>query len=373
MLWGTPAGLQRLVRCNAAVPRKRWNDIEQSILVSRYCFVMLETSTAGAGGGGGGGLPTCALDGCAAAVVRRPGGGRPRLYCSDAHRAEARRRRLSSPGTSTPEALTGAGEGQGLGAARALLVEALARIDDVEAASPRDEVLVAAIRAEATEQVLRAQQAAADAARQAAAAEERLARERGEWQVTLGALVAERSEQARTIEELVGALEGVRAEFEAELLRHHADAARAESILESQRTAHDAELAQAASDIAELRQCLVDAVAAGEHADQRAARAEQTLAERAAAAVDLEVRAARAEEQSRQAAERLKEAKGDLDRLRRELGDERRHHRTVEAELRRQESRGGQGQGQVQGATTAGTARGRRRRSEASAPGAPTR
>ena len=45
----------------------------------------------------------CALPGCGVAVVQPAGGGRKRLYCTNAHRAEARRRRLADSPRRHPE------------------------------------------------------------------------------------------------------------------------------------------------------------------------------------------------------------------------------------------------------------------------------
>lgn len=288
-------------------------------------------------------LSVCALHGCDVPIVRRPGGGRPRLYCSDAHRAEARRRRLSPEGGFSGAPLAGVvgdgassrGRDDTLEGARALLVQALTRLDRVAAGAPHDDARVAAIRAEATGQVLRAQQAAADAARREADVEERLQQERSEWRETLQSLLGERAEQARLIEELTGAVEGARAELEQELLRHHEDAARADSLLQAQRASHETEIEQLLSDLVETGERLAGALGAAEHAEARAQRAEDLLAERTAVTVELEIRSARIEEQSRQAENRLAETKAELDRLRRELTDERRHHRAVEADLRR--------------------------------------
>ncbi len=278
---------------------------------------------------------TCALDGCEVPVVRRPGGGRPRLYCSDAHRAEARRRRLGSLGTLGAGQAALAEPGGELEAVRALLHEALAGLERAQTAVPRDEALVAAIRAEATAEVLRAQQAAADAARHAAAAEDRLARERGEWQGTLEELARDRAEHVRAIEELSGAVDGARAELEQELLRHHGDAEHAEAVLVAERAAHAADAERLGLDLDDLRRRLAGAQGAADEAEQRCLRAERLVAERAAAVLELEVRAARAEEQSDQATARLNDAKQELARMRTELAGERRHHRAVEAELRR--------------------------------------
>lgn len=292
--------------------------------------------------------PACALEGCDVPVLRQAGkkkGGRPRLYCSDAHRSEARRRRLGSaagrPGATAPYASTGAGaEGEPpLDRVRRLLADLVAAVDvaALEAheaqADRRDDTLVAVIRAEATAEVLRSQQAAADAARQAAAAEKRLAGERGEWQETVRRLVEERSEREQLIEELTGALDGARTELEREILAHHTDLERAESLLQAQRAAHESQAIESAAELDELRTRLGAALLNAEEAGRRAARADEQLADASAAVVQLEVRAARAEEQARQVADRLDEAKAQAERLRRELADERRHRHSLETAL----------------------------------------
>lgn len=179
----------------------------------------------------GAGPTTCALEGCGAPVERRAGGGRPRLYCSDAHRALARRRRLRQP----------AGEPDPLVEARALLVRAVERLEQASAASPapEDPAAVAEARARATAEVLAAQQVAARAARDGAAARRRLEAERAEWETERRALHArnERDETeiarlAAETERLAGALEGARAELETELLRHHRDVEELQAALE---------------------------------------------------------------------------------------------------------------------------------------------
>lgn len=277
--------------------------------------------------------------------MRRPGGGRPRLYCSDTHRAEARRRRLGSrelptdatrysAASAAPGGATATDLDAGLEIVRRLLHDAVASLEQLQTAVPRDDALVATIRAEATAEILSAQQAAADAARQAAANQERLVRERGEWKATLGELHRDNAERLRALEELSGALDGARTELEDELLRHHSDAENAEATLQAQRAAHAAHVEQATAELEELRQRLAAALGAAEHDQRRARRAEESLAVQGTATVELEVRVARAEEQSRHAATRLLETREELAKLRSELAEERRHHRSVEAELR---------------------------------------
>src|SRR5579875_1399364 len=254
----------------------------------------------------GSGRPsTCALDGCDEILSRHRGGGRPRLYCSDAHRAEARRRRRRRTGGSGEGVRPLRPEWEGL---RTALQELLERVEQLGSETPWDEALVAAIRAEAAEEVLRAQQTAAHAARSAADAQERLARERREWEAAAESLQAESARQARLVTELEGALEGAREELERELLAHHADADRAASLLQAHAAAHAAELTQVRSELTEL---------------QRRLRESDTAA-------------ARAEERAR-----LADARLELDRLRRERAEDRRHLRAVETELHRRVAREG--------------------------------
>lgn len=306
------------------------SSIQQSIPVSRYHFGVAQNTPER--------RVACALDGCEVPVVQRSGGGRPRLYCSDSHRAEARRHRLRSAQTpaegGTP---VSAGDGE-LEKVCTLLRAALAGVERARTAAPRDEALVAAARAEATAEVLRAQQVAADAARHAAAARDQLAREQGEWQSALEEVSRDRAEHARALEELSGALDGARAELEHELLGHHEDAERAESILQAQRAAHAADVEQLSAELDELRRRLAGALGAADQAEEHALRAQQLVAERSTATLALEVRVARAEEQARQATARLEEAREELARLRTELATERRHHRAVETELRRRDA-----------------------------------
>jgi len=157
----------------------------------------------------------CALPGCDVEFPRRQG-GRPRLYCSDAHRAEAHRRRQSAPEDT-----------------ETLLRRLLASIAQAGADAPGEAALAQA-RAEAAEQVARARAEEALALSRAEDAEAALA-EREEEATALadeldqvkGTLVATREELARTVDE---------AAFE-----RHAAAERAQADLALVRTTHAAE------------------------------------------------------------------------------------------------------------------------------------
>jgi DNA repair exonuclease SbcCD ATPase subunit len=257
-------------------------------------------------------LLRCALPGCDTPIVRKGGGGRPRLYCCDAHRADARRRRLSG----RPAAIAAADEP--LAAAKRLLLEALGHLDVVARppAGVLEEVVVAEARARVTEELLLAQQLAAEASRRAAAAEARIDRERAEWEADRRALGEQRATDAAALGELHGALEGARSELEEELVRHHQDVASLEERLAARAAAADAQTADLRAQLRAAEQRLAVAVAATDQAEHRAEAAEQELQGCRTAIVALEVRAARADEQARQAAERLRDRDAELSRLR---------------------------------------------------------
>lgn len=181
-------------------------------------------------------LRTCALEGCDKAVVSPGHGGRPRMYCSDAHRAQARRRRLR----------TGrAGEQGPIPAALGQLRQAVTLLEGVVATSTDRTAEEAEARARATAQVLEAQRMAADAAAQLAESRRELERtrqalegvrreravERSQWDAARRASDDRHQRDQATIRELEAALEGARAELEDELLAHHRDVAQLEAEL----------------------------------------------------------------------------------------------------------------------------------------------
>lgn len=268
---------------------------------------------------------TCALEGCEEPVIRRPGGGRPRLYCSDGHRAEARRRRVA--GGTAPDA------DDPLARTRLLLREALTRLDQAAAGSDaRNDARLAALRAETTAQVLEAQQLAADAARRAESLWTQLEREREEWESARRALTEERERATAALHELTGALDGARAELEHELVRHHGDVEELTRRLHTQAAA----LAAAASETDDLRRTLADSGTALGRAERRAAQAETATRRGEEARRALEVRSARTEEQVKQATARVRQLEADLKQSRRDLVAERRQRGELVAELRRQ-------------------------------------
>lgn len=164
-------------------------------------------------GPGPGGV-TCALEGCDIAIVRPGRGGRPKLYCSDAHRSLARRRRLRQ--APSPDDMAGH--------ALEALRQAVALVDQaLSGRTERQEAAMADARAQATTQVLAAQRQAADATGELARLRARYEKERLRWDAERTAAEARTARDQAVIEELRAALDGARTELEAELLRHHRD------------------------------------------------------------------------------------------------------------------------------------------------------
>ncbi len=114
----------------------------------------------------------CALAECDVAVAQPPRGGRRRLYCSNAHRAEARRRRIAG----SPEVAPGDVVASALQRLDAVLEDLRAHEAVLRSVDPnRQAVDAARIRAEASAAVLDAQRVAAKATEDAARSGERLA------------------------------------------------------------------------------------------------------------------------------------------------------------------------------------------------------
>jgi chromosome segregation ATPase len=273
----------------------------------------------------------CALEGCEVPIVRSSGGGRPRLYCCDAHRAEARRRRMSG---------TPAGGDSPVADALSLLSQAMGRLEHLEEApaglSARDESAIADARARATAEVLQAQQLAAEAARRAAAAEAQLAHERAVWEEAHAALTEQRDRDRQVAETLTAALDGARAELAAELLHHHEDVEALGARLEATVAAHAGERAAWEETLDSCRAERAAALAALEQAGSRALHAEAAASEAAAALTALDLQLARAQAAAEQAGLRAELASVQAERARADLAAERRHHAAVAGDLRRQ-------------------------------------
>lgn len=280
----------------------------------------------------------CALAGCDVAVVQPAGGGRRRLYCSNAHRAEARRKRLVEAPDPAP--------GDLLGPALARLTAVLDDLRGYEATlrsidpGLQAAVEIAKVRAEATADVLAAQQAGARAAEEAARSSERLATERAGWEV-------ERTSLRDEVEELraAGAAARERATSaqdaqEAALAAHRAELDERDHLAARAAAAHEQEASRLAEQLDQSRTAASAAQARAEAADHRAASADQAAhqaAERGAgteASMNrLQVEVAKAEAAVDSANQRAASAERLLEQARADLQSERDRHDTSLSEL----------------------------------------
>jgi len=206
----------------------------------------------------------CALEGCDVPIIQSPGGGRPRLYCSDTHRSEARRRRLG--GVPSPVTVN---SDDPLEQARQLLTAALGSLQDSPRLPSYDAVLADA-RAAATAEVLRAQQLAADAVRAFRVIEAQLGEERTAWNAARQVLEEESHLATERMMAIEGSLEGAKAALEAELLAHHEHAEGLEAQLAAERALHESSTSTLETDLGECRDLLAHARAMAESAQRRA-------------------------------------------------------------------------------------------------------
>ena len=215
--------------------------------------------------------PLCALAGCDVAVVQPAKGGRRRLYCSNAHRAEARRRRIAE----APEPQSGELIGPALDRLAAVLGDLRTYEATLRTIDPgRQAVEVAKLRAEATADVLAAQQAAATAAEEAARNAERLATERAAWE-------DQRSAQQAELEELRAMAAAARQEaasaqdaLDAAVALHRGELDERDRLAAHSAATHATEVNRLSEQLDEARTAVAAADARAEAADHRAARAE---------------------------------------------------------------------------------------------------
>ena len=286
-------------------------------------------------------VPTvCALAGCGKSVVQPGGGGRKRLYCSNAHRAEARRRRLAEiPDPSPADALSGTVQ------RLTDVVDELRRHEEsLRSIDPtRQAAEGARVRAEATAEVLAAQQAAAAATAEAARANDQMASAAAAWRERLEGLEDEleasrsatrsaREAAASAQDELDDARRALRLEIDS---RDEA-AARAAS-------AHEAEARRLSQETERLRTAAAAAEARAEAADRRASDAEaaardavEQLVETNNEAQRLRVELERSQGTLALAAARAETAERRHDEMRTELAAERDRRDIATAELRDQ-------------------------------------
>ncbi len=244
---------------------------------------------------------TCALPGCETPIVQSTGGGRRRLYCSDNHRAEARRRRLTAG--------RGGDSAAGVGADGAieLLGEALRRLQAGE-----DQTITAAelagVRAQATAAVLAAQQDAAAARRDAADAQHGLVEERA----AADALRRELAAAIATVEHGRAVLEGAQEALAAEVVQHHQDVEAAAHRLAAVTAIHHEQEAASAAETDRYRTATIAAEARRAAAEEQAAAVSGEAMEARRAVAHLELRAARAEMAVEQVESRLAQAREDV-------------------------------------------------------------
>ena len=215
--------------------------------------------------------PVCALPGCDVAVVQPTKGGRRRLYCSNAHRAEARRRRIAD----SPEPAPGELIGPALERLAAVLDDLRTHETTLRSVDPgRQAVEIARVRAEATAEVLAAQEAGASAAEEAARISERLATERAEWEQQRSAHQGELEEMralATTAREQAASAQDA---LDVALTAHRADLDERDRLAARSAATHADEVNRLSEQLDEARTAAAAADARAEAADHRAARAD---------------------------------------------------------------------------------------------------
>ena len=297
----------------------------------RYSSLVSEPTAAGPG------VTVCGLPGCDVPVVQPAGGGRRRLYCSNAHRAEARRRRLAAaPEQSSPDVL-----GVSLDRLAGVLDDLTHYRDKLQSIDPTRQAAEAArLRAETTAEVLAAQQASARAADDAAQARDQLAAERAERE-------SDRASHRAEVEELRAALVAARENaasaadaLDQALADHRDELERREQAAAATATAHQEETHRLLGDLEQVRSALAAAEARADAADHRAATSESAnkrtadhLARTEKLVHRLEVDLAKAQAAASSATERAEELARRLDSAQTELEVERQRHGASLAQL----------------------------------------
>jgi len=271
------------------------------------------------------------------AVVQPPGGGRRRLYCSNAHRAEARRRRLAD----SPES----GPGDLLGPAVARLASVLddlrsykTTLRSIDLGAQAAEM--ARVRAQATAEVLAAQQLGATAAEEAARVTARLVTERTAWEADLAAHEAEADELRAAVARSRDAATAAQDALEAAMAAHRAEIDDRDRRAARTETRHQEETNRLSGELDEARIALAAALARADAADHRAATAEHAaraaakqVAEADAVMNRLRIELTSAQAAMDSAAQRAERAERLVDQMRGELAAERDRHDVSLAEL----------------------------------------
>ena len=279
----------------------------------------------------------CALADCDVAVAQPPRGGRRRLYCSNAHRAEARRRRIAG----SPEVAPGDVVASVLQRLDAVLEDLRAHEAVLRSVDPnRQAVDAARIRAEASAAVFDAQRVAAKATEDAASSGERLAAERSEWE-------RERAAQRAELEELRTAVARAREQaastqdaFDAELAAHRGELEGRDHHAARVAAANEEETSSLFQELERAKTRAAAAEARTEAGDRRAATAEAGAREAAehaarseAVASELRVAIATAQASAESATQLGDRAERLLEQAHGELQTERHRHDVSLAQL----------------------------------------
>lgn len=282
----------------------------------------------------------CALAGCGVPVVQPAGGGRRRLYCSNAHRAEARRRRL----VEAPEPAPGDLLGPALARLGAVLEDLRGYEATLRSIDPGLQAMeIARIRAEATAEVLAAQQAGAKAAEEAARSSERLAVERAGWEGERMALQDEIEELRVAGAAARGRATSAQDALEAALAAHGDELAERDQRAARAAAGHEQEASRLAEQLELSRTALSAAQARADAADHRAAGAEEAARQAAEHAAEteasmsrLQLDVARAQAAAESANQRAASAERQLEQARADLQAERDRHDTSLSQLHEQ-------------------------------------
>lgn len=301
-----------------------------------FCYASIVDPSSPAGAG----TSVCALDGCDVPVLQPAAGGRRRLYCSNAHRAEARRRRLVEAPDPAPGDVVG-----GTVVRLASVLEDLRGFEaTLRAVDPGLQSLeLARVRAEATAEVLAAQQASAKAAEEAARNSERLATERAGWERERTALQGEIDGLRSTATDARERAASTQEALDAAIGAHRGALDERDQLAARAAAAHEQEVARLNEQLERSATALAAAQARAEASDHRASRAEEAArdavahaaaTEAAMSRVKVEIATAQAGMES--AAERAAGAERLLEQVRAELHAERERHDVSLSQLHEQ-------------------------------------
>lgn len=282
----------------------------------------------------------CALPGCEVTVIQPARGGRHRLYCSNAHRAEARRRRLAG----APEPAPADAMGSALDRLAEVSEELRRQHETLRSIDPTQQALqTARVRAEATAEVLAAQQAATAAAEDAARARAQLVAERAAGEERLRELEGELDEMRAAATAATQNASAVHDDLAAAQAFHARELHEREQRAARTATAHEEHVAGLLDQLQAARTAASSAEARAQAAERRAGQAEDkaraaaldtSRAEAEANRLRAELAGARAALEA--ATSRAETAEGLAEEARSELAIERQRQDAAVAGLREQ-------------------------------------